>query len=299
MEEAQEETKGGRTIEDEIDRAITAEEALWAAAEEAEKKQWEEALQEEEDQMKWDKDQEQDQTDTKETESDINNITEMLDVEQHQKMDNSGYKEEIKYENAIAEEHAAMQKEFKNELWEDTEGKEEKWMEELNNTGKEKKMVKFAPSMEMTQSNIKGLMSLANAVKENHKISMGKTKEKTHKQNNIKMDILDNTDQMAVTYLTTKEQMKIRGASDVQHTVTYKTPVYIKFVVVETEKIHPLRNMFKELFTRMQRDDDTLTIRETLGKAIWSNPKELPAGKKFQKIFKVRKNNSMCGPPVC
>ena len=78
-----------------------------------------------------------------------------------------------------------------------------------NNAGKEKKTVKFAPNIEMTQSNIKGLMLLANPVKENHKNRMGKTKEKTYKQNNIKMDILDDMDQTAEMYLTTKEQMKM------------------------------------------------------------------------------------------
>eukprot|EP00957_Ditylum_brightwellii_P040834 3090726-Ditylum_brightwellii.AAC.1 len=45
------------------------------------------------------------------------------------------------------------------------------------------------------------------------------------KQNNIKMDISDNTGQTTEMYLTTKEQMKIRGATDVQHMVAYKTPV--------------------------------------------------------------------------
>eukprot|EP00957_Ditylum_brightwellii_P117233 8940872-Ditylum_brightwellii.AAC.1 len=37
MEEVQEETKDRRTIEDKIDKAITAKEAVWAAAEEAER----------------------------------------------------------------------------------------------------------------------------------------------------------------------------------------------------------------------------------------------------------------------
>eukprot|EP00957_Ditylum_brightwellii_P143209 10911811-Ditylum_brightwellii.AAC.1 len=55
--------------------------------------------------------------------------------------------------------------------------------------------------------------------------------------------------------------------------------------------------MFKELFTRMQREDNTLTIKETMGEATWSNPEELPAGKEFQEIFKVRENNSMRGSP--
>eukprot|EP00957_Ditylum_brightwellii_P162061 12338332-Ditylum_brightwellii.AAC.2 len=56
------------------------------------------------------------------------------------------------------------------------------------------------------QSNMKGLMLLANTVKENHKNKMGKTREKMQKQNKIKMDIMDDTDQTAETYLATKEQ---------------------------------------------------------------------------------------------
>eukprot|EP00957_Ditylum_brightwellii_P099090 7547051-Ditylum_brightwellii.AAC.1 len=73
-----------------------------------------------------------------------------------------------------------------------------------NNTGKEKKTVTFAPNIEMMQSNIKGLMLLANAVKENHKNRMGKTKEKMYKQQNIKMDISDDIDQTVEMYLITK-----------------------------------------------------------------------------------------------
>eukprot|EP00957_Ditylum_brightwellii_P181762 13846715-Ditylum_brightwellii.AAC.1 len=111
------------------------------------------------------------------------------------------------------------------------------------------------------------------------------------------MDILGDTDQTAEMYLTTKEQLKIRGATDVQCTVTYKTPVHIKFVIVKAKERYPLRNTFKELFTRMQREDDTLTIKEIMGEATWSNPEELPAGKEFQETFKMRENSSMCGPP--
>eukprot|EP00957_Ditylum_brightwellii_P103801 7907515-Ditylum_brightwellii.AAC.1 len=73
MEEAQEETKDRRTKEDKIDRVITAEEAVWAAAEEATKTQWKEGLQEEEDQMKLDKDNKQNQKETGEAEGNINN----------------------------------------------------------------------------------------------------------------------------------------------------------------------------------------------------------------------------------
>eukprot|EP00957_Ditylum_brightwellii_P060899 4622594-Ditylum_brightwellii.AAC.1 len=73
--------------------------------------------------------------------------------------------------------------------------------------------------------------------------------------------------------------MKIRGVADIQCMVIYKSTVYIKFVAAKTEEMHALRNMIKELFTRMQKDDDALTVKETLGEAIWSNLEELPAMK--------------------
>eukprot|EP00957_Ditylum_brightwellii_P070056 5320572-Ditylum_brightwellii.AAC.1 len=47
----------------------------------------------------------------------------------------------------------------------------------------------------------------------------------------------------------------------------------------------------------MQKYNDTLTIKETLGEVIWSNPEELPAGEEFQETFKVRENSSMRGSP--
>eukprot|EP00957_Ditylum_brightwellii_P005148 391802-Ditylum_brightwellii.AAC.1 len=44
------------------------------------------------------------------TGGDRNKMTEILDMEQHIKMDSSGYKEEITYEKAITAEHAAIER---------------------------------------------------------------------------------------------------------------------------------------------------------------------------------------------
>eukprot|EP00957_Ditylum_brightwellii_P000191 15726-Ditylum_brightwellii.AAC.1 len=51
MKKAKEEMKDGRMTEDEFNSAIEVEEAVWAAAEEAKQKQWDQALKEEEDLM--------------------------------------------------------------------------------------------------------------------------------------------------------------------------------------------------------------------------------------------------------
>eukprot|EP00957_Ditylum_brightwellii_P142046 10822401-Ditylum_brightwellii.AAC.2 len=51
IEKAKEEMNDRRTMDEELDHAIRAEEAAWMETEEAEQAQWEQALMEEEDQL--------------------------------------------------------------------------------------------------------------------------------------------------------------------------------------------------------------------------------------------------------
>eukprot|EP00957_Ditylum_brightwellii_P128095 9769934-Ditylum_brightwellii.AAC.2 len=111
------------------------------------------------------------------------------------------------------------------------------------------------------------------------------------------MDVSDNINRTTEKHITPKEQMKIRGAENVQCSLTYTTPVFLELLVTKTEEIYPLRTKFKELITRIQKDDDSFSIKETLGEDIWTNPEELSSRKKFQETFKVQESNSMCRPP--
>eukprot|EP00957_Ditylum_brightwellii_P206789 15350006-Ditylum_brightwellii.AAC.1 len=61
--------------------------------------------------------------------------------------------------------------------------------------------------------------------------------------------------------------------------------------------VYPLRKKFMELFERIQKNDPSFTIKETLGENLWSNPNKLPLGKEFKTTFKVRNSSNIWRTP--
>eukprot|EP00957_Ditylum_brightwellii_P180188 13725367-Ditylum_brightwellii.AAC.1 len=59
------------------------------------------------------------------------------------------------------------------------------------------------------------------------------------------MDVSDESEKVVEYFMVPKEQMKIRGAADVQHSTMYKTPVYIEFVIKRAKEIYPHRKSSK------------------------------------------------------
>eukprot|EP00957_Ditylum_brightwellii_P056687 4296098-Ditylum_brightwellii.AAC.1 len=68
----------------------------------------------------------------------------------------------------------------------------------------------------------------------------------------------------------------------------YETPaVLIEFVVENTSVFH-VRAEFIELFKMIQKADTTASLAQLDGDRAWGTVEEVPKGKEFLTIFKVR-----------
>eukprot|EP00957_Ditylum_brightwellii_P195355 14884333-Ditylum_brightwellii.AAC.1 len=106
------------------------------------------------------------------------------------------------------------------------------------------------------------------------------------------MDNSNMLDHTAEKYLTIQEKLQQRGKADVTKTTTYKTPLMLAFGMVNTNEVYLLQKKFVDTFECIQKDDTSFVIKEILGENLWSNPDEIPSGKEFEGIFRVKSSTN-------